>query len=67
MLSCLVKENTDVISWMSHADNYLGHVELYSLGKCISYQSGLERQAGRGSSGLCGEGIMGRKSKELIF
>lgn len=33
MLSCLVKENTDVmISWTSHVDKYyLDHVELYSF------------------------------------
>lgn len=49
MLSCLVKENTDVmISWTSHVDKYyLDHVEtlLSFLGNCVSYQNGLARWA----------------------
>lgn len=55
-----MKENTDVMSWASHADNYLGHVELHSLFLITVFpaKNGLERQAERGSCSLHGEGMI---------
>lgn len=65
-----MKENTDVTSWASRADNYVGHVELNSLFLVTVFptKNGLERQAGRGICSFHGEGmIRDRKYKESIF